>query len=80
MTNINYKSAFAVYDVERETVITSFLIGEFGGTTSDWSVKSKKAFEAAEKCKQDWMRTETHRRLEIRKIVRQPAGGFAFVN
>lgn len=80
MSNINYKSAYAVYDIERETVISSFLVAEFGGTTTDWNAKSKKAQEAAEKCKQDWLRSDIQRRLDVRKIVRQPAGGFALVN
>ena len=80
MPSINYKSAYAVYDVEKETVLSSFLIAEFGGTTTDWDFKSKKAREAAEKCKSEWLRSDIMRRLEIKKIVRQPAGGFALVH
>jgi hypothetical protein len=78
MTN-KYKAAYAVYDPEHETVLSSFVIAEFGGQTADWDTKDAKAFNAAEKCKQDWLRSGS-RRLEICKIVRKPDGGFTLFN
>lgn len=76
----NYKAVYAVYDVERETVLSSFVIAEFGGLSADWETKSKNASKAAHKCKQDWLRTESDRRLDIIKIVRNPNGGFSALN
>ena len=76
----NYKAVYAVYDTERETVLSSFVIAEFGGLSADWETKSKNASKAAHKCKQDWLRTESDRRLDVIKIIRKADGGFALIN
>jgi hypothetical protein len=76
----DYKAIYAVYDAECDSVLSSFVISEFGSQSTDWNTKSERARNAAEKCKKEWLRTEINRRLNVCKIIRNPNGGFSLAN
>jgi hypothetical protein len=74
----NYKLSYAVVDAERETVLSSFPVAEFGATAASFEDKAKAALKAAHKCKDGWLRSDISRQLEVTKIVRRQNGGFDF--
>jgi len=77
MSKVDYNSSYAVIDAEHDTLLSSFPLAEQEGLIDQ---RINRAKHQATKCKDNWLRMDTSRRLEIRAVVRLPNGGFEYIS
>lgn len=76
MSKVDYNSSYAVVDAENDTLLSSYRLADQEGLIDQ---RSNRAKILAIKCRDNWLRLDPARKLEIRAVVRLPYGGFEYI-